>query len=261
MNIGFMIGCFISIIFWGIDREKALNNILQKVNGRGTYKFMKVVHAIFIGCMVGLTFYVERYVILENKLLKELLGAIIGIIVIDISNADKKSIKSEGDKKYFCDTISLVSRGITCGFIGPIIYVNTFGMYFALLYSMIYHYVLVHKVGLINRLKNLLDIIPSMLAIICLYFVYIFRYKNVYLSFKGDFLKNIFLNPLLNVDILGAYVQGVGFYSYQQEATAFIKAYGKFQRKIDRECVVNYISLAYIICLLVFVGSFIIVRT
>ena len=261
MNIGFMIGCFISIVFWGIDREKVLNNILQKLNGRYTYKIIKVVHALLIGCMVGLIFYVEKYVILENKLLGEILGVITGIIAIDVSNADKKSIKCEGEKKYFCDTISLISRGITCGFIGPIIYVNIFGMYFALLHSMIYQYTLIHENTLINGLKNLLNVIPSMVAIICLYLLYIFRYKNIYLSFRGDFLKNMFLNPLLNVDILGAYAQGVGFYWYQQEGSAFMKAYGKFQRKIDRECVVNYISIAYAICLVVFVGSFIIVRS
>ncbi len=59
--------------------------------------------------------------------------------------------------------------------------------------------------------------------------------------------------PLLNVNILAAYIESVNFYFYYHENNMhYLKSYGDYNNKIDDVCIKDYISISYSICFIVF---------
>jgi hypothetical protein len=69
------------------------------------------------------------------------------------------------------------------------------------------------------------------------------------------------MRPLLNVDILGAYVESVNFYYlHSSKNTDYLKSYGEYTKKIDDVCIKDYLSIGYGICLIIFIIFFILMK-
>lgn len=251
MGVGYLFGCLLSLLLWKIDRQ----HIFYKLN----LKIKKMLKKDFLLTIFYLLFFVLLYFLYkENN--NEVLNFITSFIVIDISNTERKNLKKR-DKVHFYDSISLISRSIVCGFIAPIIYILVFNNYIALIYTLIYNISLQNNIVLFNFLFNLITIIPSFFVQVVLYIIYICRNKKFSIDFKGDYLINFFMKPLLNVDILAAYIESVNFYYYfNNDNTDYIKSYGEYTNKIDDICIKDYLSIAYSICMICFVAFFITIR-
>ncbi len=99
----------------------------------------------------------------------------------------------------------------------------------------------------------MLNIIPTLIGGMFLYIVYIIRNKTFKINFKGDFLKNLFTNPLLNIYIFAAYIESVNFYYIEDKGVHYLKSYGVYQGKIDDLCVKDFLTVIYGVCFIFFV--------
>lgn len=253
MGIGYVFGCFLSIIVWRFDRQ----NLFIKIN----YNLEKIIKnkimLQLIYCLVILIIC-----LLLNKIkITELSNFITAFLVIDISNTEKKNLRQR-EKVKFYDSISIISRSMVGGFIAPLLIIVFFGNIISLVYMLIYNiYQLDESFILFKFIFTVLTIIPSLIAEAFLYIIYLFRNKKSGIDFKGDFFLNFIKRPLLNVDILGAYVESVNFYYlYSTKNTDYLKSYGEYTKKIDEVCVKDYLSIGYGICLIVFIIFFILIK-
>jgi hypothetical protein len=253
MGIGYIVGCLLSLIFWKFDRQKLfykLNSYLAKV-----IKSKVILQVVYAFLIIAVCFLVEQ---IKSK---ELYNLITAFLIIDISNTEKNNLKQR-EKVRFYDSISTISRAVVCGFIAPLLFAAFFGNVFGIGYMLIYNISSSdERLDLLNFVFTVLTIAPSLIAEIFLYFVYLCRNKKSAIDFKGDYFINFFLRPLLNVDILGAYVESVNFYYlYSTKKTDYLKSYGEYTKKIDDVCIKDYLSIAYGICLIVFVLFFILLK-
>lgn len=253
MGIGYIVGCLLSVIFWKFDRQKLfykLNNYLSKVIKS------KIILQIAYGFLVIVVCF-----LIEQMKIKELYNLITAFLIIDISNTEKNNLKQR-EKVKFYDSISTISRAVVCGFIAPLLFAAFFGNVFGIGYMLIYNISSSdERLEIFNFAFTVLTIVPSLIAEIFLYFVYLCRNKRYAIDFKGDYFINFLLRPLLNVDILGAYVESVNFYYlYSTKKTDYLKSYGEYTKKIDDVCIKDYLSIAYGICLIVFVLFFILLK-
>lgn len=253
MGIGYVLGCLASIILWKLDRHNFYAFIHKNVKS-----FLKndvVIQLVYfiITAFVFMIFF--KY----NK--NEFFNALTAFIVIDISNTERKNIKMK-DRFQFYDSISTISRAIVCGFVAPLFYILLFGNAFAIVYTLIYNIYMVYEdLEYLNVIFTIMTIVPSVIAEMFLYIVYLCRNKKSRIDFKGDYLGNVFIRPLLNVDIMGAYIESVNFYYYfSSNNTDFIKSYGEYSKKVDSACIKDYLSIGYGICILVFLAFFILMK-
>lgn len=196
----------------------------------------------------------------QNNLNSEIINFITTCIVVDISNTERKNLNI-GEKAHFYDSISLISKSLLCGFIAPLFYILLLGNGFAIVYMMLYNLNLCDDFPVLKVMFTILSIIPALFTQILLYLVYLFRNKKFYIDFKGDYIVNNFTRPLLNLDILGAYIESVNFYYYYNHRDLhYLKSYGTYSNKIDDICIKDYLSISYGICLLYFVGFFILMK-
>lgn len=253
MGIGYVLGCFLSIIVWKCDRQKLfyrINQYLEKIIQNKILFQLLYILIILLVCvfmsMIGP---------------RELNNFITAFLVIDISNTEKKNLRQR-EKVKFYDSISIISRSIVGGFIAPLLLIVFFGNNVSLVYMLIYNISQLDESFIIFKiLFTALTIIPSLIAESFLYFIYLFRNKKSGVDFKGDFFLNFIKRPLLNVDILGAYVESVNFYYlYSTKNTDYLKSYGEYTKKIDEVCVKDYLSIGYGICLTVFIIFFILIK-
>ncbi|GAA0724064.1 hypothetical protein GCM10008905_17460 [Clostridium malenominatum] len=252
MGVGYLLGCLLSLILWKIDRQYVFSVINSKI--RKILKTDFLITAFYIILLV-LLYFLYR---LSNN--KELLNFITSFLVIDISNTERKNLKKR-EKVHFYDSISLISRSIVCGFIAPIMYILFFDNYVALVYALIYNISLQNNILFFNFVFNIFTIVPSCFVQIVLYLIYLCRNKKISIDFKGDYLLNFYMKPLLNVDILAAYIESVNFYyCFNDNNTDYIKSYGEYTNKIDDICIKDYLSIAYSICMVCFVVFFIVIR-
>ncbi|KAJ53352.1 hypothetical protein BD780_002295 [Clostridium tetanomorphum] len=185
------------------------------------------------------------------------MDCIITFLVIDISNTERKNLEKR-EKIHFYDSISIISRSVVCGFIAPIFYILIFGNISALVYSFIYNISIQNDIKLFNFLFNIGTIIPCIFVQLYLYIIYVLRNKKLCIDFKGDYFINFYMSPLLNVDILAAYVESVNFYYYfNHNSTDYIKSYGDYKNKINDSCIKDYLSISYGICMVSFILFFI----
>lgn len=253
MGIGYVLGCLISIILWKLDRQRIYASIHKNIGS--LLKNDVIVQLIYF-----ITFALIFIVFLRfNK--SEFFNALTAFIVIDISNTERKNIKLK-DRFQFYESISTISRAIVCGFVAPLFYIILFGNAFAVLYTFIYNiYILYEDFDYLKVIFTINSIVPAVIAEIFLYVVYICRNRKVRIDFKGDYLANVFMRPLLNVDVMGAYIESVNFYYYfSSNNTDYIKSYGEFSKKVDSACVKDYLSIGYGICILVFLVFFILMK-
>ncbi|PRR78714.1 hypothetical protein CLLI_12960 [Clostridium liquoris] len=251
-GVGYLIGCLLSIILWKIDRQEIyykLNYNLKKI-----IKHNALLSAVYIGVIILICLLLHS---INNA---ELANGITTFLVIDISNTERKNLKRR-EKIHFYDSISIITRSIVCGFVAPILYILIFGNIAALIYSFVYNIHLQNQIKLFKLSFNVMTIIPAILSQLFLYAVYITRNKKFTVDFKGDYITNSYTKPLLNVDILAAYVESVNFYHYfNSDHTDYIKSYGDYKNKINDICIKDYLSIAYGICMISFIIFFIIIK-
>lgn len=253
MGIGYVLGCLLSIVVWRIDRLKFLvkfNRFYERVTKNKLLLQLVYAAVIFLAC-VFLTMIKPR----------ELSNFVTAFLVIDISNTEKKNLKQR-DKVRFYDSISIISRSIVGGFIAPLVFIILMGNAASLAYMLIYNISLLDEDFIVYKvIFSTATILPALVAEIFLYIIYLFRNKKTKIDFKGDYFINFFMRPLLNVDILGAYVESVNFYYlYSTKDTDYLKSYGEYSKKIDNICIKDYLSLGYAICLINFIIFFIVTK-
>ncbi len=250
--MGYLIGCLFSILLWRIDRQIIYYKMDLLIK-----KFFKNKYILFLFHILMLLFicFIIKFIPKE-----ELLNFITSFLVIDISNNERKNLKKR-EKVHFYDSISTISQCVVCGFIAPLLYILISGNTLALIYTYIYNLNLNNESNKLKFVFNTLTIIPSIIAEVFLYLIYIIRNKKFTINFRGDFLVNLYKNPLLNVDILAAYIESVNFYYYfNADNTSYLKSYGQYSKKIDAHSIKDYLSITYSICMITFLLFFSIIR-
>lgn len=244
IGIGYLIGCLLSILFWKLDRQKLFNfvNIKLKRKFKSIYVIQGVYFCAIIAIYIGLTFIKTN----------EIYNTITAFIIIDISNTERKNLKHT-ERKHFYDTISTISRALICGFIAPLFYIVIIGNAAAIVFTLMYNFSQDENLSITSKLLSFTIIIPSLIAEVFLYAIYIFRNKNFKINFKGDYISNVWKIPLLNVDILAAYIESVNFYfHYNDKNMHYLKSYGDYTNKIDDVSIKDYLSISYSICFILF---------
>ncbi len=244
IGIGYVIGCLLSILLWRLDRQGLFNfvniKLKRKIKNLYAIQFLYICVAAFI--FIGLIFIKSN----------QLYNAVTAFMVIDISNTERKNL-NHTEKKHFYDTISTISRALICGFIAPLFYIIILGNQGAIVFTLFYNLSLDEDLSIIGKVLSMLTIIPSLIAQTFLYIIYFFRNKNLNIKFKGDYINNFWKMPLLNLDILAAYVESVNFYFYyNQDNMHYLKGYGDYTNKIDHVCIKDYLSISYSICFIIF---------
>ncbi|MFL0246757.1 hypothetical protein [Candidatus Clostridium stratigraminis] len=253
MGIGYVLGCFLSIIVWKFDRQ----NLFVRINLNLEKVIKNKIMLQLIYCIVILLIC-----LLLNKIkIIELSNFITAFLVIDISNTEKKNLRQR-EKVKFYDSISIISKSMVGGFIAPLLLIVFFGNLVSLIYMFVYNvYQLDEDFIIFKFLFTIFTILPSFIAEVFLYIIYLFKNKRYGIDFKGDFFVNFIMRPLLNVDILGAYVESVNFYYlYSSKNTSYLKSYGEYSKKIDDVCVKDYLSIGYGICLIIFIIFFLLIK-
>lgn len=252
MGVGYIIGCFFSILLWKLDRFSFLekfNACLKKVTKEDKY-----IEVVYLSIMLLLI------IILSFLKSNEVVNCITAFLVIDISNTERKNLNLK-ERTHFYDSISLISKSLVSGFIAPLLYILIFGNGVGIAYMLIYHLSNLDEYVLIENLYNILTIIPAIIAQLLLYIVYLYRNKKLKVDFKGDYLINCIRRPLLNIDIFGAYIESVNFYYYfNDDDVHYVKSYGEYRNKIDIVCVKDYLSISYAIAMFFFITFFILIR-
>ncbi|WP_298837196.1 hypothetical protein [Clostridium sp.] len=249
MGSGYIIGCLFSILLWRLDRQKVFNFI--NIKSRNKIKNIYIVQFLYL-CLIFVMYL--GLVFIKNN---QLYNAITAFIVIDISNTERKNLKSNY-KKHFYDTISTISSALICGFITPLFLIIIFGNGAAIVFMILYNLSSDKDFNIIGFVMSIAIIIPSIIAEAFLYIIYVFRNRNLKIKFKGDYISNLFIVPLLNVDILAAFIESVNFYSYHNGNNMhYLKSYGSYNNKIDNVCIKDYLSISYSICFLLFIVFFV----
>jgi hypothetical protein len=253
MGIGYVLGCMVSLIAWKLDKQY----LFYKLNKL----FTKYISSKWMLQLIYVTLIAAACYAFNQLNIRELSNFITAFLVIDISNTEKKNL-SQREKVRFYDSISVISRAVVCGFIAPLIFVALFGNNYGIAYMLIYNIsIAASDLDIFKIIFVACTILPALIAEVFLYFVYFCRNKKSVIDFKGDYLVNAFIRPLLNVDILGAYVESVNFYYlYTSKNTDYLKSYGEYTKKIDEVSVKDYLSIAYGICLIIFILFFIIIK-
>lgn len=189
---------------------------------------------------------------------KELANFITAFIITDISNTERENLVAK-DKVYFYNSISTISKALICGFTAPFFYIAVFGNIFAIVYMFACNlYFTDENYGFYKMIYTVLTIIPSLIIELLLYIIFIVKNKSRKPDFKGDFAVNSLIRPLLNVDILAAYIESTNFYyHYNHNNMEYLKSYGDYNKKIDEICIKDYLGIAYTVCILVFCIFFI----
>jgi hypothetical protein len=192
------------------------------------------------------------YIGLAHIKSNEVFNAITTFIVIDISNTERKNL-NHTEKKYFYDTISTISRALVCGFIAPLFYIVVLGNSASIVFTLLCIFTLDEDFSIMRMCRNISIILPSLMAEAFLYIIYVFKNKKLKIAFKGDYINNFWKIPLLNVDILAAYIESVNFYFYcNTNNMHYLKGYGNYAGKVDDVCIKDYLSISYSICFIVF---------
>ena len=251
MGLGYIVGCFFSIILWKINRRNIIctfNLFLRKFITNST--MAEVIYIIIaVVCVNGLSVFRS-----------EAINAVTAFIVIDISNTERKNLNIR-DKTHFYDSISTISKALVGGFVAPLFYVLMLGNGLGVAYMLLYNLCYTKSYSFLRFLFNILTIIPSAITQVLLYVVYLARNRRLSIDFKGDYLINCITRPLLNIDIFGAYIESVNFYYYfHNNDVHYVKSYGEYTNKIDIVCIKDYLSITYGIAMAYFILFFILLR-
>ena len=250
IGVGYVIGCLLSILLWRLDRQGLFNfvNIKLKRKIKNVYLVQFIYICAVIAIYIGLTFMSNIFLVKSNQIY----NAITAFIVIDISNTERENL-NHTERKHFYDTISTISRALICGFIAPLFYIIILGNQAAIVFMLLYNLSFDEDLNIIGIILSIATIIPALIAEAFLYIIYVFRNRELKIKFKGDYLNNLWKIPLLNVDILAAYIESVNFYfHYNGNNMHYLKSYGDYTNKIDDVCIKDYLSISYSICFILF---------
>lgn len=209
---------------------------------------------IFIKNFLIQLFYIFIIVILLliKRHNNEIFNCITAFIVIDISNTERKNLKKR-EKIKFYDSITTISDAMVYGFAAPLLYILIFGNVYGIAYTIIYNVSLDEKLSVFRWPNIILSIVPSIIIQIILYIVYVLRNRKITMDFKGDYFINLVFRPVLNIDIIAAYIESVNFYYCMADNNSnYVKSYGEYNNKINEECIKDYLGLAYVICIVIF---------
>lgn len=253
MNIGYIAGGLLSVLCYKIDRKQ----LWKKLNNRLSGKIKdKNVLTILYGILIILLAF-----LLRKASYSELINGIVAFLVIDIVFEGKveKSTKIFEKKKWY-NALSSISNSYICGFIAPLTYIIIFGNCGGIIYFLINLICEDDSFVIYNSLLSILNIIPSLLGCGVLFIVYALRNKTLKINLKGDFFKNLFEKPLININIIAAYIELVNFYYYEEvSGIHYIKSYGEYIGKIDEVTIDDYQSIIHGACFLLFVIFWIII--
>lgn len=247
MGIGYALGCLLSILLWKIDREKILNKVFNKIKSIVRINIIYEIIFVLIACIIYfLTIHIRK---------NEIYNFVTAFLIIDISSTERKNIE-KADGIHFYDSVSDITKALVEGFIAPLFYTFIFKNSFGLIYALLVKYCDDETKGL-AILKGITNILPAILTEVPMYIVYAARNRKFKINFKGDFLLNSIERPLLNIDIMAAYIEKVNFYYCRFNGRCeYLKSYGQYVRKIDIESVKDYLGITYGIALLYFVIMF-----
>lgn len=252
MGVGYILGCVLSILLWKLDREKFYMKMDTALNRGLKSPLIKLLTYLFL--------VLAFCVLLKEIPSKEVADFITMFVVIDISSTERKNLLHT-DHIHFYDSISTISRSVVCGFIAPLFYIVLFGNYGGIVYSFMYYTAEIKGYKLLKYIHLLLSVLPAFIADLLLYIIYILRNKELRIDFRGDYLLNCFIRPLLNVDILAANVESIHFYYYYYRSDGqFMKSYGQANKKIDAVCIRDYLSIGYGISMVTFICFFILIN-
>ncbi|MEA4825970.1 MAG: hypothetical protein VB130_04980 [Clostridium sp.] len=244
-GIGYAVGCLFSILFWKVDRHKLLKYMDLKI--RKIFKYPLLVQAFYILSIILVC------LLLKKAAPKELYNAITAFLVIDISNTERYNLSIK-EKVDFYNTITTITRAIVCGFIAPLLYILILGNYFAITYTIIHNLSYEKEYKLFLFIWRIFTIVPSLILQMFLYVIFVIRTKEISIDYKNEYISGIFINPLLNANILAAYVESINFYYYFNiKGTDYIKSYGKYNNSIEYGHIKDYLAIAYIVCTIFFI--------
>jgi len=256
MDIGYAAGCLLSILLWRIDRQ----NIFLKLH-KLVYKILKnniIITAFYLLAIATLFLFLNKTLDIKNPY-TEIYNVFTALFVIDVSNTERKNLNRK-DKIFFYNSISCISKSLVCGFVAPLFYILLFGNSFGILYMLIYNASEQETERLIKGINKILNIIPSLITEAFLYLIYIYTHRRFKFKEKIDYKENIIVRPLLNIDVIAAYIEGVNFYYYYtKDSVNYMKSFGKSNNKIDEKCIKSYLSKEYAICILSFICFYYIV--
>lgn len=188
----------------------------------------------------------------------EIANFITAFLVIDISNTERENLAAK-EKVYFYNSISTISRALVCGFTAPFFYIAVLGNIFAIVYMFVCNLYFTDKdYDFFKFVFIIFTIIPSLIIELILYIIFIIKNNNRKPDFKGDFIANSLIRPLLNVDIMAAYIESINFYfHYNINNMEYLKSYGDYSKKIDEICIKDYLGIAYTVSIFIFCLFFI----
>ena len=250
MGIGYVIGCMLSILFWKIDRHEIFLEVYNKI--RNKIKNSIIITIIFIMLVIFL-WWIGK-VKIEISGLKEIINLAVCFLVLDVSNTERKNLKRK-DKVYFYNSISSISKSLVCGFIAPLFYMFLFGNNFAIIYTFVFQLSSIEDLYIFRPLWKIMNIVPSVIADIFLYLVFIIKRRKI--KIQADYMWNLINRPLLNVDIIAAYIEDLNFYYYYTENyNNYMIKYGSSNKEVDEACIRSYLGIEYLICMMAFLLFF-----
>ncbi|WP_187117377.1 hypothetical protein [Clostridium amazonitimonense] len=215
----------------------------------------KIIINIFYFVLIYFIYYVIKLI---GK--SEIINFITAFVVIDISNSEKRNLELNTSRIRFYDSITIACKGILSGFVAPLLYIVCFSNALGIIYFIIYNLNEIGGYDIFEILYTVLSIIPSLIIQVFFYFIYISRNKRLQIDFKGDYITNILTKPLLNLEIMAAYIESVNFYyHFEKDSMNYVKSYGSYNNKIDEYCIKDYLSIIYGLSFLFFAFFMIIV--
>lgn len=260
MRVGYLVGGTLSLLFYKLDRKHIVSTFRWGVEAK--IKNKKAVNIIYL--LLTALVASAVYLIPESEAINGIVAfgvlEIVGAVEKKSGNNFNKGIKIEknlsrkrkiinkniNDRKVFYETLTLLGKSLIGSFITPLLIIVFLGNGASVAYGMIYFYFdeLAHGGG--EKILNIIFILPSLIGDGLLYLIYICRNKTFKISFKGEFFQNLFYMPLLNVYILGAYIETVNFYYFENyEVVHYIKSYGVYQGKIDEVATKDLVTIIY----------------
>lgn len=253
MKIGYVVGALASLFCYKLHRRRLWGKLHKKICSKVLNKnILEFIYLLF----VILLFFIMM-VLKDNHYL----DGIVAFLIIDIIY-DKNSIKGRKalEKRRHYTNISKITNKFLEGFIAPLLYIILLGNAGGVFYFFISLFSEDTTFTICKAILNILNFLPSLIGCGALYVVYAIRNKTLKISLKGDFLNNLFHEPMLNLYIFAAYIELVNFYYYEEvNGVHYMKSYGKYLGKIDDISVHDYESIVYGAGFLLFTIFFIIV--
>lgn len=239
MRVGYLFGGVISLIFYRVNRREWISLLRWYLEER--IKNRKLLIGAYIGIIALITF------IMREVPESELVNGLVAFGVLEIAGTSRGiNCKNSDDRKYFYNTLIILGKSFVGSFLTPLTIIVFFGNIAGVAYGLLYFLSDDLDFSLGKKLLNIIYIIPSLMGYGLLYLVYIFRNKTMKIDFKGEFFQNLLDMPLLNIYILGAYIESVNFYYIEhREVVHYLRSYGEYQEKIDDIAIKDLVTIFY----------------